>query len=184
MSQDRSRSLEACALPLLVPVVVFAVITGVSGSTFWLTTLFVLSLLFPPAVWAVMLWRDAKRAEEAEQSLIERAERLREQREERRRRQEAEAQARPTAAAAEPVPPQGKVIALDDTPAGVTLMSLTEMPVARAAAPLGVCPLCQTQIMKREEYVTCPACKTKYHPDCWEYNEGCAVYGCKVRLSR
>ena len=28
----------------------------------------------------------------------------------------------------------------------------------------------------------CPRCETPHHPECWEYNEGCAVYGCKAAL--
>jgi hypothetical protein len=28
--------------------------------------------------------------------------------------------------------------------------------------------------------VCCPVCDTPYHPDCWDYNKGCAVYGCQA----
>ena len=53
--------------------------------------------------------------------------------------------------------------------------------VARAVASVGICPYCQTAIAAGSDYLTCPACKTPYHPDCWQENGGCAVRGCAVR---
>ena len=41
------------------------------------------------------------------------------------------------------------------------------------------CPVCACSI--DEEPVLCPRCQTAHHEDCWEYNEGCAVFGCKPR---
>ncbi|MBW3015608.1 hypothetical protein KY330_04240 [Candidatus Woesearchaeota archaeon] len=32
------------------------------------------------------------------------------------------------------------------------------------------------------EVYECPACKTKYHKDCFEYNGRCSTYGCNVVL--
>jgi hypothetical protein len=29
-----------------------------------------------------------------------------------------------------------------------------------------------------EPIVTCPDCNAAYHSDCWEFNKGCALYGC------
>lgn len=132
--------------------------------------------------WAVMLWLDMKRTREAEQTLIERAERLRREREERRRRKTAEFEAHLAALPTEPAPPPRRVISLDDVPADVTLVSPMETTITRATETLGACPLCQTRILEGEEYLSCPACKARYHPDCWEYNQGCAVYGCTVRI--
>ena len=54
--------------------------------------------------------------------------------------------------------------------------------VARAIHNVGFCPYCQTAIAAGTGYLTCPACKTPYHPDCWQENRGCAVYGCNVRI--
>ena len=39
------------------------------------------------------------------------------------------------------------------------------------------CPICACSI--DAEPVLCPRCGTAHHDDCWEYNEGCAVFGCK-----
>lgn len=61
-----------------------------------------------------------------------------------------------------------------------------DAPVAAGATAIlnvGVCPYCQTPVAASAQFVTCPACRTPYHPDCWQENRGCAVYGCTVRLS-
>ena len=41
-----------------------------------------------------------------------------------------------------------------------------------------VCAVCQSPVNDGEPAVSCPACSAVYHSDCWEYNTGCAVYGC------
>jgi hypothetical protein len=41
-----------------------------------------------------------------------------------------------------------------------------------------VCPVCQSNVADGQEAVDCPECRTLYHRECWDYNEGCAVYGC------
>jgi hypothetical protein len=30
----------------------------------------------------------------------------------------------------------------------------------------------------------CGRCESKYHPDCWAYNDGCAIYGCRRVAAR
>lgn len=42
------------------------------------------------------------------------------------------------------------------------------------------CPICQTQIIRGEMFVACPACALGYHEECWRENEGCGAYGCKL----
>ena len=39
------------------------------------------------------------------------------------------------------------------------------------------CPICACEI--KETPVTCDRCGVEYHLDCWNYNEGCAIYGCR-----
>jgi len=43
----------------------------------------------------------------------------------------------------------------------------------------GRCPVCASAAgaMTRK----CDRCETAYHPDCWDYYQHCAVYGCYVR---
>lgn len=52
----------------------------------------------------------------------------------------------------------------------------------RAQKDMAECPVCQTRVRQGEMYVICPGCGTPHHEDCWEYNTGCAVYGCKYGL--
>jgi len=44
--------------------------------------------------------------------------------------------------------------------------------------PGQLCPICQSPIAADDPATFCPECKTIYHGDCWEENQGCAVYGC------
>jgi Prokaryotic RING finger family 1 len=48
----------------------------------------------------------------------------------------------------------------------------------RAAAET-LCAICQSPCEPGEPTVACPACRSVYHADCWEYNQGCAQYGCE-----
>lgn len=41
-----------------------------------------------------------------------------------------------------------------------------------------VCPLCQGPLEPDNEKIVCTDCKTGYHAECWEENQGCAIYGC------
>ncbi|HEV8379551.1 MAG TPA: RING finger protein [Tepidisphaeraceae bacterium] len=44
--------------------------------------------------------------------------------------------------------------------------------------PGQLCPICQSRIAASDAATFCPECRTIYHADCWEENQGCAVYGC------
>jgi hypothetical protein len=41
-----------------------------------------------------------------------------------------------------------------------------------------ICAYCQTAVKNEQEEYCCSSCNTPYHKDCWNENEGCAVYGC------
>lgn len=43
--------------------------------------------------------------------------------------------------------------------------------------PTTLCPVCQSALGE-DTLVECPACHAMYHSECWQYNSGCAVYGC------
>lgn len=47
---------------------------------------------------------------------------------------------------------------------------------ANSPRELGPCPVCG-QVLGRP-ISACASCHTPHHADCWEYNEGCAVYAC------
>ena len=40
------------------------------------------------------------------------------------------------------------------------------------------CPYCQSPIEPETEPRKCPGCSGEYHPECWDENGGCGVYGC------
>lgn len=42
----------------------------------------------------------------------------------------------------------------------------------------GLCAICQSPILEGEANTNCPGCQAGYHADCWNENQGCAVYGC------
>ncbi|MCS6862251.1 MAG: hypothetical protein NZT92_18255 [Abditibacteriales bacterium] len=42
-----------------------------------------------------------------------------------------------------------------------------------------VCQICGEELTWNK--VVCRRCRTPHHRDCWEYNGGCSVYGCKER---
>jgi predicted RNA-binding Zn-ribbon protein involved in translation (DUF1610 family) len=48
----------------------------------------------------------------------------------------------------------------------------------RAAPAERLCAICQTSLAGDEERVQCPDCHTAYHRSCWDYNQGCGMYGC------
>ena len=50
-------------------------------------------------------------------------------------------------------------------------------PPSQEHVEAGVCIVCRTEIPG--ENVSCPSCGACFHPDCWDYNGGCGVYGCE-----
>lgn len=40
------------------------------------------------------------------------------------------------------------------------------------------CAICQSALEPGQPTIACPDCHTPFHQECWQYNEGCAVYGC------
>lgn len=59
------------------------------------------------------------------------------------------------------------------TPENLMTMGPSEAGVAR-------CPVCGDDA---EGPVTaCPRCETPHHSECWSFNEGCALFGCKAAL--
>ncbi|MBI3891353.1 MAG: hypothetical protein HY303_07465 [Candidatus Wallbacteria bacterium] len=45
------------------------------------------------------------------------------------------------------------------------------------------CLVCGMSLLE-ERLAKCPECDTSHHQDCWDYNGGCATYGCSQRGSR
>ncbi len=41
-----------------------------------------------------------------------------------------------------------------------------------------LCAICQSPMEAGEEVTQCPGCQARYHTQCWQENQGCAVYGC------
>lgn len=42
-----------------------------------------------------------------------------------------------------------------------------------------LCPYCKTNCTIGEPADFCPSCKTAHHPECWQENHGCAMFGCE-----
>lgn len=49
---------------------------------------------------------------------------------------------------------------------------------APSAATKRMCAICQSPITPHEAAAPCPGCQAPYHVECWEENQGCAIYGC------
>lgn len=45
------------------------------------------------------------------------------------------------------------------------------------------CLFCQSFIKKSEDIIFCPECNSPYHLECWYENGGCALYGCKHKIT-
>ena len=45
-----------------------------------------------------------------------------------------------------------------------------------------LCPVCNDHI--DEEPTLCPRCHTPHHKDCWDYSDGCAIFGCDEKRWR
>lgn len=43
----------------------------------------------------------------------------------------------------------------------------------------GLCRVCGAELT--DKLMLCQRCETPHHQDCWDYNGGCAIYGCQVR---
>ncbi len=56
-------------------------------------------------------------------------------------------------------------------------LPVTAQPAGDEAAGLS-CPICQTQVVRGESMIACPACSLSYHEECWNENRGCGAYGC------
>jgi hypothetical protein len=54
-------------------------------------------------------------------------------------------------------------------------------PSAGATAAPRPCVFCFWEVTDTPErpVVRCPSCGSPYHPECWQDNGSCAVYGCK-----
>lgn len=51
-------------------------------------------------------------------------------------------------------------------------------PGAAGVAEGLLCVICQSPLAAGERTTTCPDCGGGFHEDCWQYNQGCGVYGC------
>ena len=51
-------------------------------------------------------------------------------------------------------------------------------PDAQPTKVNGLCAVCRSPIGPDELATTCPECQAPFHRECWDYNGGCAVYGC------
>lgn len=41
-----------------------------------------------------------------------------------------------------------------------------------------ICPYCHSVIKPSSDVVVCEKCGTSHHKECWDENQGCAIYGC------
>lgn len=55
-----------------------------------------------------------------------------------------------------------------------------EEPKKRTRSPR--CPVC-SEALGRKELVLCSGCHAPHHARCWDFNKGCALYGCDCRTS-
>lgn len=46
-----------------------------------------------------------------------------------------------------------------------------------------VCPYCKGNITEQSVSQSCSFCKTMHHKECWKQSAGCAVFGCKGKLT-
>ena len=46
-----------------------------------------------------------------------------------------------------------------------------------------ICPVCHSPL-EDEPTIECTACQTPHHQECWEYIEGCAIFGCSERTDK
>ena len=55
----------------------------------------------------------------------------------------------------------------------------TDDTAAGGSPSTGLCVLCQSPVRPGEPNTNCPDCRAPYHQECWDYNHGCGVYGCR-----
>lgn len=48
----------------------------------------------------------------------------------------------------------------------------------RSEINYGYCPYCQTDCLSHEDCVSCQSCGSVHHRECWDENQGCALFGC------
>lgn len=48
----------------------------------------------------------------------------------------------------------------------------------KTTATHALCAICQSPLEAADATANCPSCHAAYHADCWQHNQGCAVYGC------
>lgn len=65
---------------------------------------------------------------------------------------------------------------------GIAIINAGPPPPEEAEAPL--CKICCGPIEDPRRRVVCAVCRTPHHDDCWEFNGGCSVYGCKGKQAR
>lgn len=76
-----------------------------------------------------------------------------------------------------PTPVQGPPL---PSSAGTAPSGAGVAPATDAGASSGrLCAICQSPISAADATTACPSCGAKYHADCWQENQGCAVYGCE-----
>jgi hypothetical protein len=54
---------------------------------------------------------------------------------------------------------------------------------AEVTASGGVCPVCDAGLEgpSSAPLVSCSKCRTRHHRECWDYNDGCAIFACGCR---
>jgi hypothetical protein len=55
--------------------------------------------------------------------------------------------------------------------------TVLEAPRGSTFVAVPTCPVCGAA-GGRLPSLSCPDCDTPHHRDCWEFNGGCAIYGC------
>lgn len=91
----------------------------------------------------------------------------------------------PAGVPAEDLPPWPAPPELESPPESLDFLDALVIPVDEGELPeltgpvlagIAHCPVCGDP--DPAERVTCPVCGVSYHRECWQYFEGCAIYGC------
>jgi len=70
------------------------------------------------------------------------------------------------------------VVAADKSPAQAPAGTVISTDSEPNPAGNPHCAFCQSPIEDGETTHTCPDCSGLFHEECWQYNDGCGVYGC------